>query len=93
MTLALSVGGAGCAALDRALPRRLKSPSKQLDAVSAVKLERAYRRLDPSDPQRKDIRASLVRYLVAEAERVHAADEYDAAVEKLARIASLLLSR
>lgn len=62
---------------------------EQLDAVSAVRVERAYRRLDPSDPQRAEVRASLVRFLVAEAERVHAADEYDAAVEKLARISSL----
>lgn len=62
---------------------------EQLDAASAARLERAYRRLQPSDPQREELRERLVRYLLAEAEKVHAADEYDAAVEKLARVTSL----
>lgn len=60
-----------------------------LDAASAARVERAYRRLDPADPQRGPARAQLVRFMVAEAERVHAGAEYAAAVEKLARIASL----
>jgi len=89
VVLALSTGGVGCAARTKPPQTAQVAVPEQLDPLSAVKLERVYRRLDPSDPQRKEIRASLVRFLVAEAEHVHAADEYDASVEKLARISSL----
>ncbi len=61
----------------------------ELDEQSYPKVERAYRRLDPDDPQRPEIRERLVRYLLHEAEGAHRADEYDAAVEQLATIASL----
>jgi tetratricopeptide (TPR) repeat protein len=62
---------------------------QELDAQSFARIERAYRRLDPKDPQRPQIRERLVRYLLEEAEGAHRADEYDAAVEQLATIASL----
>ncbi len=91
LALLLGLTAVGCAA--RAKPARQGTGAlavpEALDAASAARLERAYRRLDPGDPQRAEVRKTLVRYLVTEAERVHAADEYDAAVEKLARIASL----
>jgi tetratricopeptide (TPR) repeat protein len=61
----------------------------ELDAASAARIERAYRRLDPADPQRPQIRDRLVHYRLKEAEGAHRADEYDAAVEQLASITSL----
>jgi tetratricopeptide (TPR) repeat protein len=61
----------------------------ELDAQSFVRIERAYRRLDPKDPQRPAIRERLVHYLLREAEGAHKAEEYDAAVEQLASITSL----
>ncbi len=90
IVLVLGAFAPGCAS--RAKPATT-TPSvavpEVLDAASAARVERAYRRLGRDDPQRPEVRAQLVRFLVAEAERVHAAQEYDAAVEKLARIASL----
>lgn len=61
----------------------------ELDAQSYARIERAYRRLDPNDPQRPEIRKKLVRHRLHEAEGAHRADEYDAAVEQLAGITSL----
>ncbi|MDB4975383.1 MAG: domain protein putative component of TonB system [Myxococcaceae bacterium] len=61
----------------------------ELDAQSFTRIERAYRRLDPSDPQRPAIRERLVHYLLGEAEGAHRAEEYDASVELLASITSL----
>jgi tetratricopeptide (TPR) repeat protein len=61
----------------------------ELDAQSFTRIERAYRRLDPSDPQRKAIRERLVQYVLREAEGAQKAEEYDAAVEELGMIASL----
>ena len=61
----------------------------ELDAASYARIDRAYRRLDPSDPQRAAIRKRLVQHLLHEAEGAHRADEYDAAVEQLAAITSL----
>lgn len=90
LALLLGVSAAGCASRTKPVQNAgAVHVPEQLDAVSAVRVERAYRRLAPSNPQRAEIRASLVRFLAAEAERVHAADEYDATVEKLARISSL----
>jgi tetratricopeptide (TPR) repeat protein len=89
--LLAGVLGMGCAARNKTAvksPAALEMPP-ELDAASAVRVERAYRRLERDDPQRAEVRARLVRFWAAEADRVHAADEYDAAVEKLARIASL----
>lgn len=61
----------------------------ELDKQSFARVERAYRRLEPSNPQRPAIRERLVRHLLHEAEGAHRADEYDAAVEQLASITSL----
>lgn len=61
----------------------------ELDDASFARVARAYRRLDPSDPQRPAIRERLVRHLLHEAEGAHRADEYDAAVEQLASITAL----
>ena len=61
----------------------------ELDAQSFTRIERAYRRLDPNDPQRPAIRERLVHYLLREAEGAHRAEEYDTAVEELAAITSL----
>ncbi|MDB4990066.1 MAG: domain protein putative component of TonB system, partial [Myxococcaceae bacterium] len=61
----------------------------ELDAASFTRIERAYRRLDPNDPQRPAIRERLVHYLLREAEGAHRAEEYDAAVEELGSITSL----
>lgn len=61
----------------------------ELDAQSFARVERAYHRLEPDDPQRPQIRDRLVRYLLHEAEGAHRAEEYDAAVEDLASIAAL----
>ncbi|MET0344054.1 MAG: tetratricopeptide repeat protein, partial [Polyangiales bacterium] len=61
----------------------------ELDAQSFTRIERAYRRLDPADPQRKEIRQRLVRHVLREAEGAQRAEEYDAAVDELAMIASL----
>ncbi len=91
VVLALGALATGCASRAKPAapaPSALAVPAI-LDAASAARVERAYRRLSPSDPQRVEVRAQLVRFLVAEAERVHAAEEYGAAVQKLARIASL----
>ena len=61
----------------------------ELDAQSFTRIERAYRRLDPGDPQRKAIRGRLVQHVLREAEGAQRAEEYDAAVEELGMIASL----
>ncbi|HEX5655659.1 MAG TPA: tetratricopeptide repeat protein, partial [Polyangiales bacterium] len=61
----------------------------ELDATSAARIERAYKRLDPSDPQRAQIRDRLVHYRLQEAEGTHRADEYEASVEQLASITAL----
>lgn len=61
----------------------------ELDDQSFARIERAYSRLDPSDPQRPAIRLRLVQHLLREAEGAHRADEYDAAVEQLAAITAL----
>jgi tetratricopeptide (TPR) repeat protein len=95
LALALLAGSplAGCAshAKPAAHAGAQLSVPEVLDAFSAVGVERGYRGLNPSDPQRAEVRGRLVRYLLEEAERAHAADEYDAAVEKLARVSSLYL--
>jgi tetratricopeptide (TPR) repeat protein len=61
----------------------------ELDARGFAELSRSYRKLDPEDPQRVPVRARLVRYLLKDAEHAQAANEYEAAVEKLAKIAEL----
>jgi tetratricopeptide (TPR) repeat protein len=61
----------------------------ELDEESFARIERAYRRLEPSDPQRPEIRVRLVQHLLHEAEGRQKADEYDATVEQLAAITSL----
>jgi len=61
----------------------------ELTARDFAELLRGYRKLDPDDPQRASVRERLARYLLADAEHDQAADEYEAAVEKLARIAQL----
>lgn len=62
---------------------------EELDARGYAELRRGYRRLDPHDEQRGRVRARLVRYLLKDAEHAQAAEEYDAAVARLAKIAEL----
>ncbi len=91
-TLALSGGIAlaGCAGRNKpAQTAATVNLPAELDSSSAARIERAYRRLDPSDPQRTAIRQRLVHYRLKEAEGAHRADEYDASVEQLASITSL----
>ena len=61
----------------------------ELDGRGFAELSRGYRKLDPDDPQRNGVRERLARYLLKDAEHAQAANEYDAVVEKLAKIAQL----
>ena len=81
----------GCAArgAGKQAPAHALDVPEELDAHAYAELRRAYRTLDPADAQRTRVRTRLVRYLLKEAEHVRAADEYDAAVERLAKIAGL----
>src|SRR5688500_7367647 len=81
---------AGCAgrAATVARPHTPLDVPDELDDATFARVERAYRRLSPDDPQRGEVRERLVRHLLTEAERAHVAEEYEAAVEKLAKIAS-----
>ena len=60
---------------------------EELDARGYAQLVRAYRRLDPEDPQRAPLRARLTHYVLGNAEHAIAANEYEVAVESLAKIA------
>jgi len=89
--VALLIGGSACAG--RSAPAAanttpIKLPDT-LDPHSFSDGERAYRRLPPGDPQREALRNKLVAYLLAEARRAQAADEYEQVVEKLAAVTSL----
>jgi tetratricopeptide (TPR) repeat protein len=88
---ALAISLFGCAAHGtgkQATQTALDVP-EELDAHGYAELRRAYRRLDPKDEQRSRVRARLVRYLLKDAEHAQAAEEYDAAVARLAKIAEL----
>jgi tetratricopeptide (TPR) repeat protein len=85
---ALLVGCAAQGAGKQTTATALDVP-EELDARGYAELRRAYRRLDPHDAQRVRVRARLVRYLLKDAEHAQAAEEYDAAVARLAKIAEL----
>jgi len=85
--LSLQVGCAPRGAEGTESTTPIKLPST-LDAHSYSDGERAFRRLAPSDPQRPGLREKLVAYLVTQAAREQAADEYAPAVETLAAITS-----
>jgi tetratricopeptide (TPR) repeat protein len=91
LLLLLLAAAVGCGAHGGKLPKpgtALAVPD-ELDARGFADLSRAYRKLDPEDSQRAAVRARLVRYLLKDAEHAQAAGEYDATVEKLAKIAQL----
>lgn len=87
--------GAGCGAHAgrRAQAATALDVPEELDARGFAELSRAYRKLEPEDPQRAPVRARLVRYQLKDAEHAQAADEYEAAVETLAKIAELYRPR
>jgi tetratricopeptide (TPR) repeat protein len=82
-------GGCGAHAGKALTPASALAVPDELDARGFAELARAYRKLDPDDPQRGPVRSRLVRYLLKDAEHAQAANEYDAAVERLAKIAEL----
>jgi tetratricopeptide (TPR) repeat protein len=87
---ALFVAASGCAGRGKpAQSAATLALPDELDDQSYARIERAYSRLAPDDPQRPAIRVRLVQHLLREAEGAHRADEYDAAVEQLAAIAAL----
>jgi tetratricopeptide (TPR) repeat protein len=89
-TIAGAIALAGCAGRGKSTQTAAAvAMPAELDAASAARIERQYRRLDPSDSQRAAIRARLVHYRLQEAEGTHRADEYEASVEQLASITSL----
>jgi tetratricopeptide (TPR) repeat protein len=61
----------------------------ELDDATFARVERAYLRLSPDDPQRPEVREKLVAHLLTLADRARAADEYDHVVELLAHMTSL----
>ncbi len=67
----------------------LVSVPETLDARSFATLHRTYVRMALDDPQRPEVRAKLARYLLQEGARAHVADEYEAAVERLAEVSAL----
>ena len=75
-------GGAGAAKTTLPLPA-------ELDARGYAELLRAFRKLALDDPQRGDVRTRLVRYQLKEAEHARAANEFDALVAQLAKMAEL----
>lgn len=87
--LGLVLGAVGCGAHTSSGKRAatiIEVPD-QLDARGYADLVRAYRRLELDDPQRVPLRARLVHYVLKNAEPAIAANEYDVAVESLAKIA------
>lgn len=61
----------------------------ELDARGYSEMVRAYRKLALDDSQRAEVRARLVRYQLKQAEHARAANEYDAVVSQLAKMAEL----
>ncbi len=88
LLLAWSAGCAGRGPAGAQNTTPIKLPAT-LDARSYADGERAFRRLHAGDAQRGALREKLVPYLVAEAARAQAADEYAVAVEQFAAITSL----
>src|SRR5688572_187433 len=87
--LALSLAACAGTVQNATRPATALDVPEELDEATYARVERAYRRLAPDDPQRPDVRKKLVSHLVTRAERARAADEYDHVVEELAGITSL----
>src|SRR5690349_6572689 len=61
----------------------------ELDARGYGELVRVFRKLAGDDPQRAEIRTRLVHYQLRQAEHARAANEYDAVVAQLGKMADL----
>src|SRR5688572_23789680 len=87
----IALAAAGCGAHGGAAGKGGKTlplPA-ELDARGYGELVRAFRKLATDDPQRTEVRARLVRYQLRQAEHARAANEYDAVVSQLAKMAEL----
>jgi tetratricopeptide (TPR) repeat protein len=62
-----------------------------MDSAAFKQALSAYRRLEPGASGRSDLRMRLIQHILSGSDRAHVADAYEAAVDRLALVASLFL--